>query len=86
MHHSYTETQRIPEKHNTASTNANSGAMLSIIGLIAWLFAMTLAIAGPLLNIAIPSDVIIGMVLFSGLFSLFSLPRLFTGNYSKEDK
>jgi len=84
MHHSYTDPQHITDKPGS-QPNDNNGALLSIIGLIAWLFAMILAIAGPLLNIAIPSDIIVGMVIFSGMFSLFSLPRLLGGNSTKDE-
>lgn len=45
-------------------------------GLVAWLSAMLLAIAGPLLGIHVPPLLIIGMVVFSAAFSVLSLPRL----------
>ena len=51
-------------------------ALLSIAGLIAWLSAMMLAIAGPLFGIHVPPLLIVGMVVFSGAFSVLSLPRL----------
>lgn len=53
-----------------------AGTLLSVAGLVAWLSAMLLAIAGPLLGISIPPLVIVGMVVFSGAFSVLSLPRL----------
>jgi len=43
---------------------------------MAWLVAMALAVAGPLLNIHIPAAMIVGIVIVSGVFSLLSLPRL----------
>ena len=61
-----------------------TGAWLSILGLIAWLAAMALAVAGPLLDIEIPGSVIVGMVVFSGIFSLLSLPRLLQSNKHDE--
>lgn len=63
--------------HSNVSLN---GAWLSIVGLIAWLTAMALAVAGPLLHIEIPAAVIVGMVVFSGVFSLLSLPKLLNGD------
>ena len=53
-----------------------AGTMLSIAGLVAWLSAMMLAIAGPLLGMDIPPLLIVGMVVFSGAFSVLSLPKL----------
>lgn len=53
-----------------------TGTLLSIAGLLAWLSAMLLAIAGPLLGIAVPPLVIVGMVVFSAAFSVLSLPKL----------
>mgnify|MGYP000066591162 CR=1 FL=1 len=41
--------------------------------------AMLLAIAGPLLGIQVPPLVIVGMVAFSGAFSILSLPKLVGG-------
>lgn len=73
----------------TAPATGNTepaGAWLSIIGLIAWLAAMGLAVAGPLLNIHIPAALIVGMVVFSGIFSLLSLPRLLQPSDKDEPK
>ncbi|MCB1722988.1 MAG: hypothetical protein H6959_06095 [Chromatiaceae bacterium] len=53
-----------------------AGTLLSVAGLVAWLSAMLLAIAGPLLGITVPPLLIVGMVVFSGAFSVLSLPRL----------
>lgn len=53
-----------------------TGTMLSVAGLVAWLSAMMLAIAGPLLGIDVPPLLIVAMVVFSGAFSVLSLPRL----------
>jgi NADH:ubiquinone oxidoreductase subunit 6 (subunit J) len=50
--------------------------MLSVAALVAWLTAMLLAIAGPLLGLDIPPLLIVGMVVFSGAFSVMSLPKL----------
>jgi hypothetical protein len=52
------------------------GAWLSITGLVAWLAAMSLAVAGPLLGIQVPAGLIVGIVVASCIFSLLSLPRL----------
>lgn len=52
------------------------GTVLSVAGLVAWLVAMLLAIAGPLLGINIPPLVIVAMIVFSAAFSVLSLPRL----------
>ncbi|MCG6967286.1 MAG: hypothetical protein LJE59_12315 [Chromatiaceae bacterium] len=45
-------------------------------GLAAWLSAMLLAIAGPILGVSVPPLLIVGMVVFSGAFSVLSLPKL----------
>lgn len=52
------------------------GTVLSVAGLVAWLSAMILAIAGPLLGLAVPPLVIVGMIVFSAAFSVLSLPKL----------
>lgn len=76
MSHSYTETHPLHHDDESTTPQPAPGAWLSIAGLIAWLGAMALAVAGPLLDIDIPAGVIVGMVIFSGVFSLLSLPRL----------
>ena len=53
-----------------------TGTLLSIAGLMAWLTAMILAIAGPLLGLEISPMVIVGMIVFSAAFSVLSLPKL----------
>ncbi len=53
-----------------------TGTMLSVAGLIAWLSAMMLAIAGPIVGLDVPPLLIVGMVVFSGAFSVLSLPKL----------
>jgi hypothetical protein len=53
-----------------------TGTLLSVAGLLAWLSAMLLAIAGPLLGLAVPPIVIVGMIVFSAAFSVLSLPKL----------
>ena len=62
-----------------------AGTLLSIAGLVAWLSAMLLAIAGPILGIDIPPLLIVGMVVFSGAFSVLSLPKLI-GLGKREEK
>ena len=56
--------------------NDRTGTLLSVAGLLAWLSAMMLAIAGPLLGLAVPPLVIVGMIVFSAAFSVLSLPKL----------
>jgi hypothetical protein len=74
--------QKVDQMHATYSpTDANQpdnrvGTLLSVMGLVAWLSAMMLAIAGPLLGIDIPPMLIVGIVVFSGAFSVLSLPKL----------
>ncbi|MCB1801288.1 MAG: hypothetical protein KDI82_06335 [Gammaproteobacteria bacterium] len=68
------QTTYTPSSANQPDDRA--GTFLSVAGLVAWLSAMLLAIAGPLLGIKIPPLVIVGMVVFSGAFSVLSLPRL----------
>lgn len=53
-----------------------TGTLLSVAGLIAWLSAMMLAVAGPLLGMHVPPLLIVGMVVFSAAFSVLSLPKL----------
>lgn len=53
-----------------------TGTLLSVAGLVAWMSAMMLAIAGPLLGVDVPPLLIVGMVVFSGAFSVLSLPKL----------
>lgn len=53
-----------------------TGTFLSVAGLLAWLSAMLLAIAGPLLGLAVPPLVIVGIIVFSAAFSVLSLPKL----------
>lgn len=62
-----------------------TGTMLSVAGLVAWMSAMMLAIAGPLLGVDIPPLLIVGMIVFSGAFSVLSLPKL-VGLGKKDDK
>jgi len=53
-----------------------TGTLLSVAGLLAWLSAMLLAIAGPILGLHVHPLLIVGMVVFSGAFSVLSLPKL----------
>ena len=53
-----------------------TGTLLSVAGLMAWLSAMILAIASPLLGLAISPMIIVGMIVFSAAFSVLSLPKL----------
>jgi len=53
-----------------------AGTLLSVAGLVAWLSAMMLAVAGPLFGMDISPLLIVGMVVFSGAFSVLSLPKL----------
>lgn len=69
MHTSYS-----PSEANQPDDRA--GTFLSVAGLVAWLSAMMLAIAGPLFGMDIPPLLIVGMVVFSGAFSVLSLPKL----------
>ena len=65
--------------YSTAEANQpddRTGTLLSVAGLGAWLSAMMLAIAGPLLGVDVPPLLIVGMVIFSGAFSVLSLPKL----------
>lgn len=73
---------KVDDMHATYSpADANQpdnriGTLLSVTGLVAWLSAMMLAIAGPLLGIDVPPLLIVGIVVFSGAFSVLSLPKL----------
>ncbi len=75
MQNNYETTEPMP--NNEIPSSPSQGIWLSVLGLITWLIAMALAVVGPILGLAIPAYFIIGMVIFSGLFSLLSLPRLF---------
>ena len=68
------QTSYSPAEANQPDDRA--GTLLSVAGLVAWLSAMLLAIAGPLLGVDVPPLLIVGMVVFSGAFSVLSLPRL----------
>ncbi len=57
-----------------------TGTTLSIISLGVWLAAMLLAVLSPIVGLPVPPMAVIGLVLFSGLFSLLSLPRLLSTN------
>ena len=76
------DTSKVDDMHTTYSPAAanepgdRTGTLLSVVGLVSWLSAMMLAIAGPLLGINVPPLLIVGMVVFSGAFSVLSLPRL----------
>jgi len=82
---------KVDDMHTTYSPSAanqpddRAGTLLSVAGLVAWLSAMMLAIAGPLLGIDVPALLIVGMVVFSGAFSVMSLPRL-VGLGKREDR
>lgn len=80
MHQGYSHPPQHPANGAPHPQNPMNGAWLSIVGLVAWLTAMALAVAGPLLQIEIPAAVIVGMVVFSGVFSLLSLPKLLNGD------
>lgn len=63
-----------------------AGTLLSVAGLVAWLSAMMLAVAGPLLGLHVPPLLIVGMVVFSGAFSVLSLPKLIgLGKHEDQD-
>ena len=82
MQHSYPDS-------NSPRSPANQvvgGAWLSIIGLVAWLGAMIMAVAGPLFGLSIPAPVIVATVVLSGVFSLLSLPRLLGTGHSEDEK
>jgi len=68
------QTSYSPAEANQPDDRA--GTLLSVAGLVAWLSAMMLAIVGPLLGVEVPPLLIVGMVVFSGAFSVLSLPRL----------
>ncbi len=73
---------KVDNKQSTYSASTanqpedRTGTLLSVAGLIAWLSAMMLAVAGPLLGMHVPPLLIVGMVVFSGAFSVLSLPKL----------
>ena len=69
MHTSYS-----PSGANQPDDRA--GTLLCVAGLLAWLSAMLLAIAGPILGLHVHPLLIVGMVVFSGAFSVLSLPKL----------
>jgi len=75
-------TSKVNDMHTTYSPVAanepadRTGTFLSIAGLVAWLSAMLLAIAGPILGLDVPPLLVVSMVVFSGAFSVLSLPKL----------
>ena len=62
--------------HELPHNPDRTGTTLSIIGLGVWLAAMLLAVVSPIVGLPVPPMAVVGLVLFSGLFSLLSLPRL----------
>lgn len=60
-----------------------SGMLFGIAGLMAWLSALLLAVAGPLLGLRVPPLLIVAIVVFAGAFSLVSLPKM--GEDSRRD-
>jgi ABC-type antimicrobial peptide transport system permease subunit len=82
MHDSYTYS---PSSANQADDRI--GTVLSIAGLVAWLTAMLLAVSGPMLGIEVPPLLIVGMVVFSGAFSVLSMPKLIgLGKHKRDDQ
>ena len=78
MHNSYS-----PSSAN--QPDDRTGTVLSIAGLLAWLSAMLLAVSGPILGVDIPPLLIVGMVVFSGAFSVLSMPKLIGLGKRKRD-
>jgi hypothetical protein len=68
------------------SDEARTGTFLSIAGLLAWLTAMLLALAGPLLGKPVPPLVIVAIIIVSAVFTVLSLPRLNTAARSSRDR
>lgn len=77
MAHTYSNDGSSNPAHEKDAHTPGS-AWFSILGLMVWLGAMILAVAGPLVGLAIPVALVVGMVVLSGIFSLLSLPRLFS--------
>ena len=69
MHSSYS-----PSSAN--QPDDRTGTLLSIAGLLAWLSAMLLAVAGAIFGLDVPPLLIVGMVVFSAAFSVLSMPKL----------
>ena len=69
MHSSYS-----PSSAN--QPDDRTGTLLSIAGLLAWLSAMLLAVSGAIFGLDVPPLLIVGMVVFSGAFSVLSMPKL----------
>jgi len=80
MHNSYSYS---PSSAN--QPDDRTGTVLSIAGLLAWLSAMLLAVSGPILGVDIPPLLIVGMVVFSGAFSVLSMPKLIGLGKRKRD-
>ena len=80
MHNSYSYS---PSSAN--QPDDRTGTVLSIAGLLAWLSAMLLAVSGPILGVDVPPLLIVGMVVFSGAFSVLSMPKLIGLGKRKRD-
>lgn len=63
-------TQALPHSSRRA------GILLSVAGLVTWLAALLLVVAGPLLGFEIPAHYLVGIIVVSAAFSVVSLPRL----------
>lgn len=84
MHSAYSTTDPVHTAKPESAPANDGGAWLSVLGLVSWLCAMLMAVAGPLLNIEIPALLIVGTVLISAVLSLLSLPRLLNASDESE--
>jgi hypothetical protein len=62
------------ESSRTEGTGDRIGGLLSILSLVLWVAAVGLGLSNALLALGIHAEIIVGLVLASGLSSLLALP------------
>jgi hypothetical protein len=64
----------LPSSSPPAGTGDRIGGLLSILSLLLWVAAVGLGVANALLGLGVHAEIIVGLVLASGLSSLLALP------------
>jgi hypothetical protein len=80
------ETMQATYPTTEKSNSERAGTYLSVAGLVAWLSAMLLAVAGPLLGVPVPPLVIVSIIVVSAIFTVLSLPKLHDTARSSSDE
>ncbi len=64
----------LPSSSPPEGTGDRVGGLLSILSLVLWVAAVGLGLANALLGLGIAAELVVGLVLASGLSSLLALP------------